>query len=85
MESLEIFLRICIAAFALLLLSVALLSYTRTKNIRLLAISVGFLIFSVKGLILLYDLIKPTFSYNILFLCFDILVLLALYFAVAKK
>ncbi|MDI6708266.1 MAG: hypothetical protein QME47_04175 [Candidatus Thermoplasmatota archaeon] len=85
MEVLEIFLRICVAGFALLLLSVALLSYKRTKNLRILAISACFLIFFIKGLVLLYDMLKPTFYYPIPFLCLDFLILIVLYFAVAKK
>ena len=84
----------CIMILSLALLIIAALSYRRTKNNKILVITIGFLCFFIKGLILsigLYvgmlssDSLPPSFVIPFDMLLFlDFLILLLLYFAVFK-
>jgi hypothetical protein len=85
----------CIMILALALVVIAALSYNRTKNQKILFITIGFVCFFIKGLILsvgLYtgmlssDSLPPSFVIPFDFLLFfDFLILLLLYFAVFKR
>jgi len=85
----------CIFILALSLLSIAGLSYKRTKNRKILIITGAFAFFFVKSIILsvsLYigilssDNLPPTFVIPFDFLLFfDFIILLLLYFAVFKR
>lgn len=85
----------CILILALSLLIIASLSYKRTRNEKILVITIAFACFFVKGLILsigLYngmlssDSLPPSFVIPFDFLLFlDFLILLLLYFAVFKR
>lgn len=80
---------------SLALLIIAGLSYKRTRNEKILFITIGFACFFVKGVILsigLYngmlssDSLSPSFVIPFDFLLFfDFLILLLLYFAVFKR
>jgi hypothetical protein len=80
---------------ALTLLAIAALSYKRTKNPKILMITIAFGFFFIKGIILSVGLYVGMLSSNNLppqfvipfdfLLLFDFLILLLLYFAVFKK
>jgi len=73
---------------ALVLATVALTAYARTRHRRLLLVGLAFLGFAVKGAVLvaglfvpaLWDAVQPTLP----FLLFDLAILLVLYGAVAS-
>ena len=85
----------CIMILALSLLIIAVLSYRRTGNRKILMITTAFAFFFIKSLILtvgLYngllssDNLPPSFVIPFDFLLFfDFLILLLLYFAVFKR
>jgi hypothetical protein len=85
----------CIMILALSLLVIAALSYKRTRNSKILVITIAFAFFFVKSLILSVGLytgilssnnLPPTFVIPFDFLLlFDFLILLLLYFAVFKR
>lgn len=85
----------CVMILALSLLIIAGMSYKRTKNEKILIITIAFACFFVKGIILsigLYigmlssDSLPPSFVIPFDFLLFlDFLILLLLYFAVFKR
>jgi len=85
----------CIMILALSLLVIAGLSYNRTRNRKILIITIAFSFFFIKSIILsigLYigllssDNLPPTFVIPFDFLLlFDFLILLLLYFAVFKR
>ena len=86
---LEFFLAGCVVGFSLLLFITSLLSYTRLRHLRFAYISVAFLLFLIKGILSLTGVaveeLKSTLAvpYQLLFL--DLLILLLLYLAVAKR
>ena len=85
----------CIMILALSLMIIAGLSYKRTKNQKILIITIAFICFFVKGVILSIglfigmlssDSLPPSFVIPFDFLLFlDFLILLLLYFAVFKR
>ena len=85
----------CIMILALSLLVIAALSYNRTKNRKILIITVAFLFFFIKSIILSIGLYTDVLASNNLpstfvipfdfLLFFDFLILLVLYFAVFKR
>lgn len=85
----------CIMLLALMLVIIAGLSYKRTRNEKILLITIAFTCFFIKGVILsigLYsgmlssDSLPPSFVIPFDFLLFlDFLILLILYFAVFKR
>ena len=85
----------CIMVLALSLLIIAILSYKRTKNQKILMITVAFAFFFIKSIILSVALytdilssknLPSTFVIPFDFLLgFDFLILLLLYFAVFKR
>ncbi|WP_455392265.1 hypothetical protein [[Eubacterium] cellulosolvens] len=85
----------CIMILAFSLLVVATLSYNRTRNRKILMITIAFAFFFVKSIILTVGLytgilssnnLTPTFVIPFDFLLlFDFLILLLLYFAVFKR
>ena len=89
MDRIEIFLRVCLAGFSLLLVATSALAYYRVRNIRLLFITLAFGFFLVKGLLLTIsiflwqyeDILGETESALLL----DFAVLAMLYMSVAKR
>ncbi len=84
---LSTFLAGSLIGFSLILLLVSIASYRRTKNSRLLLVSVGFFIFLLKGILLIIGLVfVPGLTESIeLLLLLDLVILLFLYFAIAKR
>lgn len=82
---LEIFLAGCVVGFSLLLLVTSFASYARLRHARFAYVAVAFLAFLVKGIIALAGELteRPVVSLEILAL--DLLILLFLYLAVAKR
>jgi hypothetical protein len=74
--------------FSLGLLVTSLLSYRRTKNNKLVFISIVFIIFLLKGILMAVDLIYPTIiglQYSFSFVLFDLGVLFFLFIATLKR
>ena len=74
--------------FSLGLLITSLVSYRRTKNTKLIFVSIVFLLFFCKGILLCFDLIYPDtgvfhslFSFTLL----DVIVLFFLFSATLKR
>jgi len=86
---LEFFLAGCIIGFSFLLFVTSLLSYMRLRHLRFAYIAVAFLLFLIKGMMALLGATIEglqaalTVPYQILIL--DLLILLLLYLAVAKR
>ena len=84
----EIVLSACITIFALGLLVVSLLSFKKYKNLKLLFVSIVFLVFLIKGLLLSLSLFYGQFDivhnspYSELF---DLIILVVLFAATLKR
>ena len=81
-----------VAIFAFALLIIAVISYKRTKNKKILYIAAGFALFFVKGVLMsaaLYTGHMDVSSSFVIFLdiliVIDLLILVLLYFAMFKK
>ncbi|MCK5548499.1 MAG: hypothetical protein KAI64_05765 [Thermoplasmata archaeon] len=83
------FLTGCLIGFSLILLIVSVVSYRRMKSARLLLVSAAFLIFFLKGLFLFAALVVlqsvAESAELAVMLVLDMIVLLFLYFAIAKR
>ena len=78
----------CLVGLSLILLLVSIVSYRRTGNSRLLLVGIAFLVFIVKGVMLLAFLFLGSLSESVELLALvamDLVVILFLYFAIAKK
>ena len=85
---LEVFLAGCVVGFSLLLFVTSLLSYARLRHLRFAYVSVAFLLYLVKGILALgaaIEFLAGTFSVPYEMLLLDLLILLLLYLAVAKR
>jgi len=74
--------------FSVTLFIISLLSYIRTRNGRILLVSLAFLMFSVKGVALSIGLYRPAMLHvttDLPSLLFDVLILLILYFATLRE
>ncbi len=75
--------------FGLLLFILMMLSYRRVKNLKLFLVGLGFLIFFIKGLVLVIGIAVETFdeifnaSVEIVFI--DLIILLFMYGGFVKK
>lgn len=81
-------LRAWIMVFALILFIVSLIAYTRTKNKRVLIVSIAFAIFFVKGIVLTLGLLNPDIEElytSGLGDTFDLLILILLAATILKK
>lgn len=89
MGNLEIFLRVCLMGFSLLLLITSIISYVKVKNTKLLFVSLAFLGFFIKGLLLtlavLIGSFKEPFGASMAILVLDFAILIMIYIAVVKK
>ncbi|MFQ6059814.1 MAG: hypothetical protein ACE5KV_00765, partial [Thermoplasmata archaeon] len=77
-----------LAGLSLLLFLASLISYTRVKNIKILLVSIAFLLFFVKGLLLAVSILVDAwnvFGMKAEFLLFDVIVVVMLYLSVAMK
>jgi len=88
MEIESIIIDACITIFALGLFIVSLLSYRKSKNVKLIFVSLVFLVFLVKGtllsLSLFYTQVADSIS-NPYFRLFDLIVLILLFIATLKR
>jgi hypothetical protein len=79
----------CLIGFSLILLIVSLISYRRAKNPRLLLVSAALLIFLIKGILLLVWMVLLTTLAEsaelFAIILLDFLILIFLYFAIAKN
>jgi hypothetical protein len=81
MDEITLFLAIVISGLSILLFIVSLFSYIRLQNIKLLLVSLAFFAFIVKGILLILEILNQ----GRLGMIIDLVVLILLYFAVAKK
>ena len=76
----------CITIFSLGLLLISLTSFYKYKNLKLLFVSLVFLIFFIKGLILSANVFIPGFlEINLYFMIFDLIILILLFIATLKR
>jgi hypothetical protein len=78
----------CLIGLSLILLLVSLISYKRTGSSRLLLVGSAFLVFMVKGILLLAFLLMQSMSESselLVLVVMDLIIILFLYFAIAKK
>ncbi|MEW5936840.1 MAG: hypothetical protein AB1665_03355 [Candidatus Thermoplasmatota archaeon] len=85
----EVFLRVALMGFSLLLFVTCTISYIRVRHQRLLLISIAFALFFVKGMLLTLailiaqiDLLFGAGTYVILL---DFLILITIYLGIAKR
>jgi hypothetical protein len=84
--NLEVFLKICVLGISGIMLVPSILSYVRLKSVKLLFVSIAFILFFAKGLLMILGLFVAGFDYTepMTLLLLDIGVLFALYAAAAK-
>jgi hypothetical protein len=82
---LEIFLAGCIVGFSVLLFVTSLISYSRLRHARFAYVAVAFLMFLVKGILSLAGELSGSPTVSLEMLVIDLLILLFLYLAVAKR
>lgn len=74
--------------FAIGMLITTILSYLRSKNTKLIFVSIIFTIFFIRGLIIVFDTfieIDMKFLSNTTFGLFDLIILFMLFFATLKR
>lgn len=86
--TLETFLTILLAGLALLLFAVSMLSYRRVGSVKILLVSLAFLVFFIKALILIGALMIGSWNdwgmrWELLLL--DVMVIVLLYLSIARK
>jgi len=81
MDEITLFLSIIIAGFSLLLAMVSMVAYYRLRAIKLLLVSMAFLAFVVKGVLIVIGIVNQ----DTLALGIDFVILVLLYFATIKK
>lgn len=84
--NLEVFLKICIFGVSGMLLVPSVLSYVRLRSLKLLFISIAFILFFLKGALLVAGLLIPDLVYgeSTPLLLLDVGIIGALYAAAAK-
>jgi len=81
MDEITLFLSIIIAGFSLLLAMVSMVAYYRLRATKLLLVSIAFLAFVVKGVLIVIGIVTQ----DTLALGIDFVILVLLYFATIKK
>jgi len=81
MDEITLFLSIIIAGFSLLLAMVSMVAYYRLRAIKLLLVSMAFLAFVVKGVLIVIGIVNQ----DTLALGIDFVILVLLYFATIRK
>ncbi|MDD5502940.1 MAG: hypothetical protein PHH26_05695 [Candidatus Thermoplasmatota archaeon] len=84
--NLEVFLKICVLGISGIMLVPSILSYLRLKSVKLLFVSIAFVLFFIKGVLMVLGLFLTGLGYAepMALLLLDIGVLFALYAAAAK-
>ena len=89
MDDLEIFFRVALLGFSLILFVISAVTYKRIGSRRLLLVSAGFGLFFVKGLLLtlglFVDSIGDVFDTTVLVTILDFAIMAFLYLSVVKK
>jgi len=88
METINIIIAACITVFALGLLIISLLSYQKSKNLKLLFVGIVFLVLLLKGILLSISLFNPQLESFIAMPyagLLDLTVLLLLFIATLKR
>ncbi|MEE9223891.1 MAG: hypothetical protein V3U51_03990 [Thermoplasmata archaeon] len=86
--TIEPFLTILLAGLSFLLFVVSMLSYRRVKSVKILFVSIAFLLFFIKALVLLVSVISNTwdeFGMRWELLLLDVIVIVMLYLSIARK
>jgi hypothetical protein len=86
--TIEAFLTILLAGLSFLLFVVSMLSYRRVKNVKILFVSIAFLLFFIKALLLLVSVVSNTwdeFGMRWELLLLDVIVIVMLYLSIARK
>jgi len=81
MDEITLFLSIIIAGFSLLLATVSMVAYYRLRATKLLLVSMAFLAFVVKGVLIAFGV----FDQGLIGLAIDFVIIVFLYFAAIKK
>jgi hypothetical protein len=84
----EIIIYACTTIFSLGLFAVSIYSYYKYKNKKLLFVSIVFLVFLIKGLILSYSLFNEqliNIEIGLYFGLFDLIILILLFAATLKR
>ena len=89
MDDLEIFFRVALLGFSLILFAISAVTYKRIGSRRLLLVSLAFAMFFVKGLLLtlglFVDSIGDNFDSSMLVTMLDFAIMAFLYLSVVKK
>jgi hypothetical protein len=87
LQSLDIALAIGISGFSAIMLATSVYSYAKTKVSKLLPICLAFLLFMIKGLYFVYEvIIEYSLSTSVrIVLILDFIIIILIYLAVAKK
>ena len=89
MDNLEIFFRVALLGFSLILFVISAVTYKRIESRRLLLVSLAFAMFFVKGLLLtvglFVDSIGELFDSSMLVTMLDFVIMAFLYLSVVKK
>ncbi len=89
MDNLEIFFRVALLGFSLILFAISAVTYKRIGRRRLLLVSLAFAMFFVKGLLLtlglFIDSIGDIFDSSVLVTMVDFAIMAFLYLSVVKK
>ncbi len=89
MDKIEVFLRVALMGFSLLLFAVSAVSYWRVRNNRLLLISAAFAAYFAKGLVLTLGIFcscaAGTFDASMELIALDFVILALIYLGIAKR
>jgi len=86
--TIETFLTILLAGLSFLLFVVSMFSYRRVRNIKILIVSIAFLLFFIKALVLIGSLATNTWEdwgMRWELLLFDVIIIVMLYLSIARK
>ena len=76
----------CVTIFSLGLLIISLASYLKYKNLKLLFVSLVFLLFLIKGILLSINVFfEELAGLNLYFIIFDLVILIFLFIATLKR
>ena len=81
MDDVSLSILLIIAGFSFLLGIVSLLSFYRLRNIKLGFVSIAFFIFFIKAILLIFEVISQDRNSIII----DVIIILMLYFSIAKR
>jgi hypothetical protein len=86
--TIEAFLAVLLAGLSFLLFAVSVVSYRRVKNVKILFVSIAFLLFFLKAAVLLASIVSNNWNdYGMRWelLLFDVIIIVMLYLSIARK